>query len=222
MKTAVIIGSTGLVGKDLVKRLAESSQYAQVLAISRKSINWESSKVKCVLFDFNKWEELEAQIKNFCSFGEIHGFCALGTTIKEAGSQDQFKKVDLMYPMNFAKLLNKLNAEKLVVVSALGADLKSNIFYNRVKGQMESELTQIFSKQVAFVRPSLLLGHRDKVRLGERISEIIFYALKPLFQNFLKAYCPIKSDQVAKAMIKIAENKIQKNVFENEELLNLS
>lgn len=222
MKTAVVIGATGLVGRELVKRLADSSQYAQVLAICRQQQSWPSSQVRTLVFDFQNWQDLEVQIKNLCSMNETHCFCALGTTIRQAGSKEAFKKVDLVYPVLFAKLASRVGAEKLLVVSAMGALAESKVFYNQVKGQMEAEVSKVFNRQLAFCRPSLLLGNRQQFRFGEKIAEIIYWPFSPIIHLIFKKYQPIQANQVALAMQKIAESRIEKNIYDNLEMIQIS
>lgn len=221
MKTAVVIGATGLVGKYVSIGLAERSEYAQVLTIVRRQAVWTNTKIKNIHFDFLNWEQLSMQIKNFSSGSEIDFFCCLGTTIKIAGSEENFKKIDHDYVVEFARLAKKMNMNKLVVVSSLGADKNSNIFYNKTKGEMESEVVSICASRAVIVRPSLLLGLRDEFRLAEKLFSIAAPAFTFLLIGPLKKFTPIAAKQVAKAMIQIAQNKKADQFFENDQLLKL-
>lgn len=222
MKTAVVIGATGLIGQLLSESLAADAEYAQVLAIIRKPTAWNSSKIKNIHFDFSNWEDLGQQIKNFSSSSEIHMFCCLGTTIKVAGSQQNFKKIDLDYVVDFAKTAHKISASKLVVVSALGADKNSTIFYNQIKGEMEAEVGRLFQGPLAFVRPSLLLGQRKDFRFGEKIAIILSPLFSVGFVGPLKKFKPIHASQVAKAMTSIGRSRFQnQKIYENDELFGL-
>jgi uncharacterized protein YbjT (DUF2867 family) len=219
MKTAVVIGATGLIGQFLSERLAEDSEYAQVLAIIRNPVSWKSSNIKNIHFDFLNWSDLAVQIRNFSSSSEIHFFCCLGTTIKTAGSEENFKKIDLDYVVEFAKIGQHVSAVKFVVVSALGADMKSTIFYNQIKGQMEYDVGMVYKGALAFVRPSLLLGQRREFRLGEKLAIV----LSPIFSvglvGPLKKFKPIHARQVAHAMVEIGRLRFQGiKIFENDEL----
>ncbi len=220
IKTAVVIGSTGLVGQILSEGLAGQSEYAQVLTIVRKQATWQNSKIKNIHFNFQNWSDLGTQIKNFSSGSEIHFFCCLGTTIKVAGSEENFKKIDHHYVVEFSKVANQLSAQKLIVVSALGANSKSTVFYNRTKGEMEKNITAAFKNSISILRPSLLLGDRKEFRMAEKISVL----LEPVYGLFLygpfKKFKPIQAAQVAKAMIQIASQKSNDvRIFENDELL---
>lgn len=219
MKTAVVIGATGLVGKSASTGLAERSEYTQVLTIVRKQTVWSSAKIKNIHFDFLNWDELSAQIKNFSSGTGIDFFCCLGTTIKIAGSEENFKKIDHDYVVEFARLAKKMNVNKLVVVSSLGADKNSNIFYNKTKGQMEADVISICGNDAVIVRPSLLLGDRTEFRLAEKVFSIAAPVFHFLFVGPLKKLTPIEAKQVAKAMVHIAQNKKADQIYENDQLL---
>lgn len=220
MKTAVVIGSTGLIGRELCELLAESSTYSQVLAIVRNAQTWKNPKIKNVQFDFVHWSDLESQLQGFIGLSTCDGFCALGTTIAKAKTQDNFRKIDLDYVIAFANSLNVVKAQRYFVVSAMGADINSSVFYNQVKGEMENQVKTLFRGHSCFVRPSLLIGNRKEFRLGERLA----ISLTPIINLFLFGplikYRPIKSKQVVKAIKKIAENyQTPKVIFENQELL---
>src|SRR4051812_20296261 len=126
-KTALVIGATGLVGKQVLANLLESADYHEVKALTRKSLNLQHPKLKEIIFDFDSPD------KEVVKADDI--FCCLGTTIKKAGSQDAFRKVDLEYPLKIASLAKINGAEKYLIVSSMGADSKSVFFYNRVKGE---------------------------------------------------------------------------------------
>ena len=218
MKTAVVIGATGLIGISLSTGLAERSEYAQVLTILRKQAVWTNKKIKNIHFDFLNWDQLLAQIKNFSSGSDIDFFCALGTTMKIAGSDASFKKIDHDFVVEFARLAKMLNANKLVVVSSLGADKNSNIFYNKTKGEMETEVIGICGDTAAIVRPSLLLGDRIEFRITEKLFSMAAAAFNFFLLGPLKKFKPIQAKQVAKAMIQIAQNKKADQFFENDQL----
>lgn len=228
MKTAVVIGSTGLVGMELVEKLVQEGSFSQILAIVRRRPAstevsghvWNSPKVRCLTFDFEDWNQLEIQVRSFAGTSSLSFFCCLGTTIAKAGSQQAFRKVDYEHVVNFARMARICKAEKLLVVSAMGSDPKSSVFYNRVKGEMENHVTREFTTgDVYFFRPSLLLGDRQEFRFGERVAVL----LSPLYGPFLsKKYQPIKASQVANSMILVCVGKVKSSrVFENSQMLSL-
>jgi uncharacterized protein YbjT (DUF2867 family) len=223
MRTAVVIGSTGLIGHDLVEKLALQGSWTSILAVSRKSKNWSNPKVRTLVFDFTNWGDLELQVTSFAGHSNLDFFCCLGTTMKVAGSEEAFKKIDLHAVVSFAVLAQSCRAEQLLIVSGLGADAASSVFYNHVKGEMEIAVLQKFSGQTYFARPSLLLGDREEFRFTERMA-ILF---SPIFSNFLfgplAKYKPIQSSQVATALVLVAsKNKTSSQFIENSELHQLT
>jgi uncharacterized protein YbjT (DUF2867 family) len=130
------------------------------------------------------------------------GLCCLGTTIKKAGTKELFFKVDHDYVVNFAKLCRSSGAKKFIVVSAMGADSNSSVFYNQVKGQMEKALEGLGFESLVILRPSLLLGDRSEVRRGESLAQAILSPFGFLFMGPLAPFKPIEGLVVAKRMIK--------------------
>lgn len=223
MRTAVVIGSTGLIGEDLVERLARQGTWSQVLAIARKPHTWPNPKIRTLAFDFSNWSALELQITSFASSSSIDFFCCLGTTIKTAGSKEAFKKVDLEAVAAFAVLAQRCRGEQLFVVSSMGANPESDFFYNRVKGEMEQAVLKRFPGELHIVRPSLLLGDRKEFRLFERLAMF----LAPVYSMFLigpwEKYQPIDARRVSKAMTVVAARlKTAPTIMENLDLLSLS
>lgn len=222
LKTAVVIGSTGLIGRILVDKLAQDRTWSQVLTISRKSVNWSNPKVRNLTFNFTDWESLDLQIKSFAGMAALDFFCALGTTISVAGSEENFKKIDHDAVLEFSKVAARCSAENLFIVSALGADPTSSVFYNRTKGEMERDIQSLPLKSVYFLRPSLLLGDRSEFRLGERLAILAAPIYSPLLIGSLKKYRPVPATAVANTMVKVASKQITTSRFiENEKILQL-
>lgn len=221
MKTAVVIGSTGLIGSILVQKLAQEGSWSQVLAITRKPSIWQNPKIRTLLFDFTTWNSFDVQIKSFAGMSaSIDFFCALGTTLSAAGSEEAFKKVDLDATVEFVKMAERCKAERVIIVSALGANEDSNQFYLKTKGEMEKVSMSVRKKAIYFLRPSLLLGDRLSFRFFERLAIIT----APLYSNFLigplKKWRPVSADVVARVMVSIAARKNEIPTFvENEDLL---
>lgn len=225
MKTAVVIGSTGLTGAELVKKLVQESSFSQILAICRNKnsitdIIFTNPKVRILQFDFKNWNDLELQIRSFAGTSVSSFFCCLGTTIRQAGSEEAFKKVDYEYVVNFAKLAKLCKAEQLIIMSALGADKNSRIFYSRIKGEMEEDVQREFSEKLYFLRPSLLLGERKDFRFKERLAILLAPLYVPLLTGSFKKYQPVKSSKVAQVMVQLATKKITAGMFvENLDIL---
>jgi uncharacterized protein YbjT (DUF2867 family) len=223
MKTAVVIGATGLIGQMLVEKLARQGTWSNILAVSRHSKTWNHPKIRTLVFDFENWGDLELQVRSFAGNSSLDCFCCLGTTIGVAGSEEAFRKIDFDAVVAFARLAKSCRAEQLLIVSAMGADENSSIFYNKTKGEMESAVLQNFSGKTYFARPSLLLGDRKDFRLFERVAIL----LSPLYSYFLvgrfSKYKPIAADHVATALVRVAAKvKTAPTFIENVELHTLN
>ena len=227
MKTAVIIGSTGLVGSLLVEKLAYEAGFHQIIAICRQKPKdlpiFSSPRVRVISFDFLNWSELELQIKSFIGTSSSSFFCCLGTTIGKAKSEEAFKKVDHDYVVQFSKLAKTCKAEQLLVVSALGADKSSTLFYNKVKGEAEANVQMEFTGKLHFLRPSLLLGDRKDFRFGERIAILVSPIISPLLVGPLEKYKPVPAKDVAVCLFNVASKKISAaTIIDNNEIMKLA
>ncbi len=196
-RIAVIAGSTGLVGHELLQLLQNDSTYDKVYCLVRKSSNLKHPRVAELVIDFDRIPESLSEIK---SVDDI--YCCLGTTIKTVGgSKEAFYKVDHDYPLALAKWGESIGAKMLLVVSAMGANSDSSIFYNKTKGEMENDISKLNIPSITFFRPSLLIGNRKENRPGEKIGIAIFKALSFLFVGPLKNYKGIHVTKVAEAII---------------------
>lgn len=198
-RIALIAGATGLVGKSLLRQLLANDQYDKIIVITRRPIDNTDPKLVQQLVDFDTIETLKL------SQPVDDVYCALGTTIKTAGSQDAFYKVDFTYVVNLGKWCATNGIKKFLIVSAMGANAKSGIFYNRVKGEMEAAVSQLNIEQIHVFRPSLLMGNRSEKRGGEKIAQLVMGSLGFLFVGPLLNYKGIHSEVVAKSMIMSAK-----------------
>ena len=218
MKIALMSGTSGLVGMQLLHQLMKSSQYDFILSVGRRKLALKHEKLVQIegdLFSLSSWdwevkvraESLGGHYNEFIDAissktAEIHAFSSLGTTIKVAGSKERFYAIDHDLVIGFADWAKKLGASKFHYVSAMGADATSSIFYNKVKGETEEDLKAFQFTFLGLFRPSLLLGNRSEFRLGEQVASII---MKPLvWLKLAKNIRPIYDYQVAKAMVKTA------------------
>ncbi len=199
-KTALIAGASGLTGGYLLNLLLESPEYSNVIAYVRKSSGLPHPKLKEMVVD---WETLQEPV------AAEDVFCCLGTTIKKAGSQEAFRRVDYNYPLQLAQLQFRGGSQQFLLVSAMGADAKSSIFYSRVKGELENALQSIGYKSLHIFRPSFIAGPRKESRTGEKIGLAIFSILSPLFIGPLKKYAPIQAEHIARAMLRTAQKNEQ-------------
>lgn len=213
---AWIVGGTGLVGRALVELLLERPEVRRVASLVRRAEHPPNPRLDEVVVDF---EALEAGL---AGRPVTHAFCCLGTTMAKAGSEAAFRRVDHDYPLAFARAARKASAKSFLLVSALGADPKSSIFYNRVKGETEAALRELGFDSLHIARPSLLLGEREERRPGERFAIALGRPLGRLLVGPLKKYAPIAAEDVAKALVRVAaSNERGTFVHESDELSRL-
>ncbi len=198
-KSALIVGASGLVGNELLKLLTKSDDYIQIHALVRKPLENNDNKIFETIIDF----ENLSNYKDLFKVDDV--FCCLGTTIKKAGSQSEFKKVDVDYPFEIAKLCKEMNVKHFSIISSMGANPDSKIFYSRMKGIMEKQITDLELNALSIFRPSLLLGNRKEFRFGEKISAFILKNTSFLFFGSLKKYKAIDAKTVAFGMFKNAQ-----------------
>nr|WP_236588016.1 oxidoreductase [Tumebacillus amylolyticus] len=197
MKKALIAGATGLVGSQLLHELLQHPEYERVTVLVRRPLTLQHPKLHQITVNFDDLATSAADIQE-----AHHIYCCLGTTIKQAGSQDAFRKVDYSYPLELAKLATQNeHAEKFLIITAMGSNPRSKVFYNRVKGEVERDLQALHLPSLHIFRPSLLLGDRPEFRLGERIGTVF---AKALTFATPKKYRAIQGRTVARAMLRIA------------------
>jgi uncharacterized protein YbjT (DUF2867 family) len=207
MRTALIAGASGLVGGLLLRQLLEAPEYDRVVSLGRRTITLEHPKLVQVVADFAALEKVTADLR--CA----DAFCCLGTTLKQAGSREAFRAVDHVAVLAFAWAARRHGAERFFVVSSLGANSQSRFFYNRVKGETEEALAVIDFPTLAIFRPSLLLGRSEKVRLGERVGEVVMWVAEPLLLGRLRPYRAIQAEVVARAMARCALGESNQGVL---------
>lgn len=211
LKTALVVGATGLIGSQLVELLLSSSRYREVRVLVRKSLNNPHPKLVEVLYNFSQPDATQVVGDDV--------FCCLGTTIKQAGSKEAFYAVDHEYPLQIARFARQNGAAQYLIVTAMGASPDSAIFYNRVKGEVEKDLRTVGFNALHIFRPSLLLGDREERRLGEKIGEKVMRFFDPIMIGTLKKYRAIDSGKVAQAMLACAsQEKTGVFVHESDEL----
>jgi len=212
-KAVLLVGASGLVGGHCLKFLLEEPSYARVTVLVRKALNINHEKLIQHIIDFDEVTTLGKL------FAVDDVFCCLGTTIRKAGTQEAFRKVDFDYPIKIAALTQHCGANKFLLVSSLGADPHSRIFYNRVKGELEEAIQKISFKAFHVFRPSLLLGDRKEIRTGKKIGAFAMMALKNVMIGRLKKYRAVQARDVAKVMVGAAQmNLTGMNIFESERI----
>ncbi|MFS0777283.1 NAD(P)H-binding protein [Neobacillus sp. 3P2-tot-E-2] len=212
-KTALVLGATGLIGKELVKILSENGHYQKVHLLVRRPIQVESEICEVHIIDFDKLNQYNELFK------VTDVFCCLGTTIKVAKTKEAFRKVDYQYPIEAAKIAKKYGAKKYFIVSSMGADTKSLFFYSRVKGEVEETLINLNIPSLHIFRPSLLLGKREEFRLGEKFAEKASVVLNKIMIGPLRPYRGIQARKVAAAMAVVAQSDIKgKHIYLSHEI----
>ena len=213
MKTAIIIGATGLVGSTLVKQILENPDYSKVVLLLRKPLNISHSKLIQEVIDF---EKLDAS--------KIVGddlFCAMGTTLAKAGSKEAQYKIDCTYPYEVGKIAKANGVKQYILVSSVGANFNSSNFYLRTKGDLEKKIESLDFQSFVSIRPSMLLGDREESRLGEKIGTVLSNILSPLLFGGLRKYHGIESADVTKAMQRLAnQGLIGIKYVEYDEIMN--
>lgn len=199
-KTALVLGATGLIGKELVRILLENGQYEKIQLLVRRPVEFNNKKCDTHIVNFDELHKYSAL------FQVDDVYCCLGTTIKKAKTKDAFRRVDYEYPVESAKLAKNNGAEKFLIVSSMGADANSRIFYSRVKGELEESLRRLNFPSLQIFRPSLLLGNREEFRFGEKVAEKASGFLNFIMIGPLRHYKGIQAKKVAEAMAIIAHS----------------
>jgi uncharacterized protein YbjT (DUF2867 family) len=201
-KTAILAGATGLIGAQLLQQLLEHPAYAQVIALVRRPLGLTHPKYREILFDFDQMSPSDLSGDDL--------FCALGTTLRVAGSKEAQYKIDCTYPLQLGKLARKNGFKGYFLVSSLGADARSGNFYLRTKGDLEIGLRALHFPVLGIVRPSLLLGKRKEYRLGERLFMVLERLFRPLIP---KKYRGIQDEKVARALLHCANGESEGEII---------
>jgi uncharacterized protein YbjT (DUF2867 family) len=203
----LLAGATGLIGRHCLDALLEDASVEKVIAPTRRPLERTHPKLENPVVDFGALESALRGVR------VDQAICCLGTTIKQAGSQERFREVDHTYPLSLAKLAKAAGADHFLVVTAAGSDAGSMIFYNRVKGELERDLKALGLPALTIARPSLLLGERDKPRLGERLAE-------PFAKLLPRKWRAIEGETVARALVTFARESAQgTRIVESAQLL---
>ena len=213
MKTALLFGSSGLVGSHLLNQLIKDTNYSKIKLFVRSVPEISDPKVEVIKTNFNSLENHKEDIK-----GDDCFFC-IGTTKKNSPDKDDYRKVELDIPKEIAQIAKSNLVNSFIFVSALYANPKSSGDYVKFKGLVEEELKELNFPKLVLMRPSFLMGDRKEKRVGEKIGIFVFKLLSPLLLGPLKKMRPIHSETVARAMIIVIQNDIQKTTFESNEIV---
>ena len=216
MKTAIIFGSSGLVGNHLLNLLIKDNYYSKIKIFVRNKNIFKNSKVEIIYMDFRKIDDYSHLIK-----GDDCFFC-IGTTKNDTPDKNEYRRVEYEIPVKIASVAKKNNITSFMYLSSLASTTKTKNIYLKNKGEAEEALKNLNFSRLSIIRPSLMLGYRNKFRLGEFIGQLIFKNLSFLFQGSLKQYRAIDSKNVAKAMVYISKNDFKDIYFDSSNLENLS
>lgn len=209
----MILGPTGLVGKHLLHLLLNDPLYEEVRTYHRRSTGIDHPKLNEVIGD------AEQMTDHPSAFQVEDIYVCVGTTKAKTPDKSEYEKIDLGIPLNAALLGKERKAERILVVSAMGANPKSSIFYNRLKGDMESQVYAVGIPETYFFRPSLIMGDRDESRMGEGLAKVLFKWMDPIIP---KKYKGVKASEIAEAMRQVAHNGNKEKVIENDQILSLT
>ena len=216
MKTALLFGSSGLIGGHLTKQLIENSSYSKVKLFVRSDPKVSDPKIEVIKTDFNNLQNHKDEIT-----GDDCFFC-IGTTKQNAPDKDEYRRIEYNIPIEIAKIAKSNSIKSFLYVSSGFADPKSSGAYLKNKGDVEEELKSLNFLKLGIMRPSFLIGDRKEKRIGEKIGIFIFKLISPFFLGPLKKMKPINSEKVAKAMIKIANENLKKTILESDEIVEIS
>lgn len=197
--TALVAGATGLIGSHLLDHLLASPNHARVIALTRTKLERTDKRLTNIVVNF---DNLEKEVHD-AGLAVDEAYCALGTTIKKAGSQAAFRKVDFDYETAFARAATEAGATRFALVSSVGANSRSSIFYSRVKGETEKAVREIGFSTLHIFQPGVLLGTREEARPGEQLAIALTPLLNLGLQGPMQKYRGIPAETVALSMIKI-------------------
>ena len=215
MKTALVFGSSGLVGSHLLKELICNSNYSKINIFVRSNVVIEDPKVNIIKVDFNKLDEINEHIK-----GDDCFYC-IGTTKQNSPDINEYKRIELDLPKQIARMAKSNLVKTFFFISSGYANSKSSGDYLRFKGEVEEEIKSLNFSKIGIMRPSFLIGNRKENRLGEKIGIIIFKIITLILIGPFKKMRPINSEIVAKALVKVANENISQDTFESNEIADL-
>ena len=216
MKTALIFGSSGLIGSCLLDLIVNDNNYSKIKLFVRSEPVNTSSKIEIIKTDFNNLKNHKDSI-----FGDVCFFC-IGTTKKNTPDKNEYINIEYNLPVEVAKIAKSNSVNNFIYVSSIGANTNASGLYLRNKGQAEEELKKLNFSKLSIMRPSILLGNRKENRVGEKIGIFLMKTLSPLFLGKIKKYKPIKVENVAKTMLHVVRKDYQKTIFESDEIIEIS
>ncbi len=209
----MIAGATGLVGSQLLDQLLNDNRYSKIVVISRRGLSFDHPKMVVCQISFDNLHEftIDEPIDE-C-------YCSLGTTQAKSGKEG-LRKVDFDYVVELAKLCKRMDVQKLLVVSSLGANINSGFFYMKTKGMMEKDVKEIGLVTLIVVRPSLITGKREEFRFAEKVGGFLYLIFTPFMVGPLKKYRPVSGKQIARTLIGLAQTNLVGSYFFDSDFIN--
>ena len=212
-RTALVAGASGLVGGQVLRLLLEDPTYSRVTVLARRELPVSHKQLEQRIVSFDRL----AQIADFPRVHDV--LCCLGTTMKQAGSPDAFRKVDFTYVVELGRVAVRHRASQFLVVTAVGADPQSRILYSRVKGETEEAVRRLQFESIQIFRPSLIVGARAQSRPTERVAWLLSLLVAWALVGPLSRYRPLKATAVARAMVRVAREAPRgTHVYESKEI----
>ncbi|TXD52504.1 MULTISPECIES: NAD(P)H-binding protein [unclassified Polaribacter] len=211
-KTAILLGATGLTGSLLLQKLIEDTTYTKIKLFSRSATKIKSDKIQEHIIDVLQLENYKED------FTADEVFCCIGTTAAKTKDSSKYKQIDYGIPVAAAKLAKENNMDTFVVMSSMGADAASSVFYSKTKGEMERDVLNQKIKNTYILRPSLIGGNRNEFRLGENIGKGFMSLMNPFMKGGLEKYKMIHPEKIASCMQKLANNHKNQSVFSSDEI----
>jgi len=216
MKTALIFGSSGLIGSYLLDLIVNDNNYSKIKLFVRSEPVNTSPKIEIIKTDFNNLKNHKDSI-----VGDVCFFC-IGTTRKNTPDKNEYINIEYNLPIEVAKIAKSNSVNYFVYVSSIAANTNASGLYLKNKGRAEEELKKLNFLKLSIMRPSILLGTRKEKRVGEKIGIFAMKTLSPLFLGKMKKYKPVKAKYVAKTMLNVIQNDYQKTIFESDEIIEIS
>lgn len=212
MKTALIFGSSGLIGSNFLNQIIKEKIYSKIKLFLRSPANINNPLIETIYTDFINLNEITEYIK-----GDDCYFC-IGTTRKDTPNKAEYRRIEYNLPVEIAKISKKNLVSSFLYISSMGANIKASNSYLQNKGQVEDELIKLNFSKLSILRPSLLLGTRKNFRLGEKIMQFVMTRINFIFIRKLQKFRPIKAKNIAKSMIKIININYKIRIFESDKL----
>lgn len=215
-KTAIILGATGLTGSFLLKMILHDQSYEKVKVFTRSPLSLTHEKLEEISCDLLNLDEVKDQFQ-----GDV-AFCCIGTTAKKTPDKDANRKIDFGIPVKASDLCKENEIPLYIVISAIGANAGSSIFYNKTKGEMEQEVLAKNIKHTYILRPSIIQGPRKELRIGEKMGIIFMKVIQIFLIGPLRKYRGIQAEHIAKAMAKVAKNGFENPIISSDKIEELA